>query len=83
MKHKPTARGQVAGLNRAGFDFYDFGTLRKDGRKFADRYKGDKLTDEMREKLKLEFGEWVAFGSSRPEYSPEQCSAIVIFLRSI
>lgn len=83
MKLKPTAIEQVLGLNNAGFSYYDFGSHFRDSKKHADFYKGDKLTDAMRDSLRDQFGKWVTFGTSRPEYSPEQFSAVVIFLRAI
>lgn len=83
ITRKPTAAQQVAGLNKAGFRYFDFGTLRRDGRKTADFYKGDTLTEFMRESLKSQFGEWVTFGTSRPEYAPEIRRAVVIFPREI
>ena len=80
---KPTIMQQVTGLEKAGFRFHSTSTLKINGAKHADVYKGDTLTEPMRESLKNQFGEWVNFGKSESQYAPEIRRPVVYFLRKI
>ena len=80
---KPTIMQQVTGLEKAGFRFHATSTLKSNGVKHADAYKGDILTEPMRESLKNQFGEWVTFGNSGCQYAQEIRRPVVYFLRKL
>ncbi len=77
---------KVRALEAVGFRYHAYGTLTTDskdeGKLKYDFYKGDKLTQEQKEKLKNKFGESVRFFGSSAQYAPEIKSAIVGFLIS-
>ena len=73
-----SAFSQCQTLERAGFRFYAFGTLRESGRKVAEFYKGDLLTDEMRAKLKA-LNPAIFFLRASAQYAPEIRSYLVCF----
>lgn len=60
----------------AGFTFYDFGSVKENGKKIADFYKGDPLKPEIREKLKASVPGVFFLGSSC-QYAPELYSSLV------
>ena len=78
MKKNKTlsAFGLMLEFEKAGFSFYDYGNIKRDGKKIATFYKGDKLNDAIKEKLMAAIPS-VFFMGSKSQYAPELKSGLV------
>ena len=68
--------GIMSEFDKVGFSFYEYGSLKRDGKKIATYYKGGKLSDDMKEKLMVSIPS-VFFMDSRSQYAPEMKSCLV------
>ena len=65
----------MSSFERAGFSFYEYGSVKENGKRIATFYKGD-LMQETREKLLASIPN-VFFLGSKCEYAPEIKSSLV------
>ena len=80
-KRKPTYYDFSGFLYTAGFRWHSTGTLTaKDKSKHGEFFKGDFLTDEVREAIKAKFGKWVQFFIAQSEYAPESKKPMIVLL---
>lgn len=67
-----------AQLCQLGFSYHEFGSLRKNGQKIANYFKGDKLTEQTRAAILAAYPH-AYFLSSSPQYAPEMVRSLVCF----
>lgn len=75
---RPTTSELVRALDRAGIRYHTTGTLTRNGKKYGEFYKTDRITPEQIETLKAQFGRWIETAKTRAEYAPEQIRPIII-----
>ena len=67
---------EILAFEQVGFRYHAFGSLKRDGKKIATFYKGDALTDAMKEGLERLIPH-VFFADSRAQYAPEVTGKLV------
>jgi hypothetical protein len=70
-------------MSAAGFSYYQTGTfteIEPPNQKYADWFKGDPMTQLMKDKLKAHAPDWIEFRDGRKQFAPELQFTLVLFL---
>jgi hypothetical protein len=76
MKNKISIFQIMQAFEASGFTFYEFGSVKENGKKIATFYKGERLKEETRQKLKSLLPSVFFLGSSC-QFAPEIKSSLV------